>query len=60
MSKYLIRTLALLALPALALVTTACQGLPVRIGLQDVTIALGAVTNTQGEVLYPANPSAFQ
>lgn len=60
MSKYPLRSLTAFALLALALVITACQGLPIRVDLQDVTLDLGAITNTQGNVLYPANPSAFQ
>jgi len=54
------RAAFLLALPALAVVIGACSNLPVRVGLQDVTIDLGAVTSTQGNVLYPSAPSAFQ
>lgn len=60
MSKHPIRALAPFALLALVLATTACQGLPIRVGLQDVTIDLGAIANTQGEVLYPASASAFK
>ena len=60
MSKHPIRVLMVFAFPALALIVTACQGLPVKIGLQDVTIDLGAITSTQGEVLYPASSSAFE
>lgn len=54
------RGIALLALPALALAVSACGSLPIKVRLQDVTVDLGAITSTQGEVLYPASPSAFQ
>lgn len=60
MTKHSVRALAPSALAALTLVITACQNLPVKVTLQDVTIDLGVITNTQGDVLYPADPSAFQ
>lgn len=60
MPKHPPRTIALTTLSALALLITACQALPIKVALQDITINLGAITNTQGTVLYPATPSAFQ
>lgn len=54
------RAIPLLALAAVALLVSACGGLPLEVPLQDVTVDLGAITNTQGTVLYPASPSAFQ
>lgn len=60
MRNHPLRALSLLAVLALAFLATACQSLPIRVGLQDVTINLGVITSTQGVVLYPAGGSAFQ
>ena len=60
MSKLPVHALAPSLLAAMTLVITGCQNLPVKVALQDVTINLGVITNSQGDVLYPANPSVFQ
>lgn len=44
---------------ALVLMLAACSNLPVKVGLQDVSVHLGTVASSQGDVLYPAAPSAF-
>lgn len=54
------RSFAFFVLPVVALLAVGCQALPIQVGLQDVAVDLGVTTNTQGYVLYPASPSAFQ